>query len=188
MIDKTMNFLLGELNAFLGTVYKANEPYAVLANLSMPDGSPPREIENRVVLTLTNIEREYAARNQELSAPAQGNTSWRSNSALNLNLYFLLAASFPSDTAQALRFLSAAVGFFQSKAIYGPHDAATFPRGLERLTVEMVNLTIGDLHNIWSCNGSKYLPSVFYKVRMVTLQDGWVIDRVPVITGTSAKT
>jgi hypothetical protein len=187
MIDKTMNFLLGELNAFLGTIYKATEPYAVLANLSMPDGSPPREIENRMVLTLTNIEREYGVRNQDIAMPAQGNTSWRSNAPLNLNLYFLLAASFPSDTAQALRFLSAAVGFLQSKASFGPHDAASFPRGLERLTVEMVNLTIGDLHNIWSCNGAKYLPSVYYKVRMVTLQDGWTIDRLPVITGTSAK-
>jgi len=34
--------------------------------------------------------------------------------------------------------------------------------------VEMINLTMQDLNNLWSISGSKYLPSASYKLRMVT--------------------
>jgi hypothetical protein len=52
----------------------------------------------------------------------------------------------------------------------------------------MVNFSVGDLHNLWSSVGAKYLPSAVYKVRMITLPDGWVTERVPVITGASQRT
>jgi hypothetical protein len=187
MIDKTMTFLLGELNGFLGTVFPASEQQVVLSSLALHDGSVPREIENKMVLTLTNIEREHAATSRESSSVSRGSSTLRAGPPLNLNLYFLLAASFPSDCAQALRLLSAALGFLHSKPVFTPQDSAAFPRGLERLTVEMVNLGIGDLHNLWSCTGAKYLPSALYKARMITLQDGWITERVPVITSTSPR-
>jgi len=40
--------------------------------------------------------------------------------------------------------------------------------GIESLSVEMINLTMQDLNNLWSISGSKYLPSASYKLRMVT--------------------
>jgi Pvc16 N-terminal domain len=188
MIDKSMSFLLRELNTFLGTLYQTNEPPAVLSRLASPDGSTPIEIDNKLVVTLINMERDYAARSQQQPMTATGTSTWQTSTPLNLNLYFLLSASFQGNYEVALQMLSSAIGFLQARPVFGPQDSALFPRGLERLTVEMVNLTIGDLHNIWSCNGAKYLPSAFYKMRMVTLQDAWTVDRVPVITGTSAKT
>ncbi len=184
MIDKSLTFLLGELNGFLANVFPASEPHAVLSNLAMHDGSPPREIENKLVLTLANIERETTAFNRDRAASSAVNSTLQMNAPLNLNVYFLLSASFPSDAAQSLRFLSAALGYLQSKPVYTPQNSAGFPRALERLTVEMVNLSITDLQNLWATTGAKYLPSAFYKARMITIQDGWVVDRVPVITGT----
>jgi hypothetical protein len=148
----------------------------------------PREIENKMVLALANVEREYAAHSLESSFVPQGNSALQAGPPLNLNLYFLLAGNFPSDCMQALRLLSAAMSFLQAKPVFTPQDSSTFPRGLERLSVEMVNLSIGDLHNLWACAGAKYMPSVVYKARMITLQDGWVTERVPVITGTSQRT
>ena len=35
------------------------------------------------------------------------------------------------------------------------------------------------MNNLWAILGAKYLPSVVYKLRMVTLQQGWAQQRVP---------
>jgi len=51
----------------------------------------------------------------------------------------------------------------------------------------MVNLNMQDLQNLWACTGGKYLPSAFYKARMLTIQDGWVTGRIPVISGAETK-
>src|SRR4051794_7121901 len=178
MIDKTLTFLVGELNGFLATAFPANEPHAVLSNLAAPDGSAPREIENKMVVTLANIERETIALSRPSSTAPSG-SPLQVSPPLNLNLYFLLSASFPSDGAQALRFLSASLGYLQAKPVFTPQTSSAFPRGLQRLTVEMVNLSLTELQHVWAIAGAKYLPSAFYKARMVAIQDAQVTERIP---------
>ena len=51
----------------------------------------------------------------------------------------------------------------------------------------MVNLNTQDLQNLWSGMGGRYLPSALYKLRMITLPDAWVTERIPTITGTATK-
>jgi len=187
MIDKTLSFLLGELNGFLGTVFPASEPYAVLSSLAQQDGSPPPGIENKILITLINVERDTTAFAPNLPARTEAGLATRVNPPLNLNINFLISASFAANYLEALRFLSSSMGFFQSKPVFTPQNSPAFPRGLERLTVEMVNLSIPDLQNLWASAGAKYLPSALYKARMITIQDGWVVERVPTITGTETK-
>ena len=82
--------------------------------------------------------------------------------ALNLNIYLPVAASFAADYVESLQFLSAALSSFRSGLVHRASD--------RRLNVQMLNLTIQDLHSLWSISDSNYLPSVFYKVRMLTVQ------------------
>jgi hypothetical protein len=187
MIDKTFGFLLGELNGFLDTIFPAGEPHAVLSALVQPDGSVPPKIENKIVITIINIERETAAFSSPAPARSPSGAPLRVNAPLNLNVYFLLSASFSGDYAESLRFLSRCLGFFQSKQTYSPQDSAGFPSGLDRLTIELVNLNIQDLQNLWATTGGKYLPSAFYKARMLTIDDAWVTEQVPVILAGEGK-
>jgi len=76
--------------------------------------------------------------------------------ALNLNIYLPVAASFGANYVESLQFLSAALEFFQERPVF------TAPR-IDRLNVQMPNLTIQDLHSLWSISDSNYLPSVFYR-------------------------
>lgn len=186
MIDKSFNFLLAELNTHLGTVFASAEAHAVLSSLAMPDGTVPAGIENKIVITIANIERETTAINHTRTRP-EGGLNMRLTEQLNLNVYFLLSASFAGDYVEALRFLSTSMGFLQSKPAFTPQNSANFPRGLEALTVELVNLDIHNLQNLWASTGAKYLPSAYYKARMLTLRDGWVAERIPVVTGTDAR-
>ena len=85
----------------------------------------------------------------------------RARAGVESQSYLQVAANFGANYLESLRFLSAALEFFYERPVF---SAA----GVERLSVQMLNLTIQDLHNLWSISGGKYLPSALYKLRMVT--------------------
>ena len=58
MIDKTLDFIRDELNSFLDTRFPATEEHLVLASLVNQDRTVPAGIENKISLSLVNIERE----------------------------------------------------------------------------------------------------------------------------------
>jgi len=183
MLDTTLAFLSDQLNGYLDSRYPSNERHVVLAGLCNLDGTVPGVIENKVVLSLVNIEREAAAGSSNAQPRLDNSSFARMSPALNLNLYLLLSASFGNNYQESLKLLSAVLGYFQSKPVFTPQSAPTFPRGLDRLTMEIVNLDIQSLNNLWGNIGGKYLPSVLYKARMFTLQEGWILEQVPAITG-----
>jgi hypothetical protein len=184
MIDTTLVFLRDQLNGYLAQRYSSREPLVVVASLSSLDGTVPTGIDNRVVLTLANVEREGAAGSAPQLRPGNGGFA-RLAPPLHLNLYILVSAWFPGNYVEALKLLSAVVGYFQGKPAFAS-GLAGFPRGLERLTMEIVNLDPQGLNNLWAGLGGRYLPSVLYKARMLTVQEGWVLEQVPAVTSTDA--
>lgn len=186
MLDRTLSFLLDQLNGYLATRYESNEPHAVLSSLSNLDGTIPAGIENKVVVSLVNIEREPAAVGSAQMRQENGGYS-RLSAPLNLNLYVLMSASFGNNYQEALKLLSAVLGYFQGRPVFTAQNTEhPFPAGLERLSVEIVNLDMQSLNHLWGNIGGKYLPSVLYKVRMMTVQNGWIVEQVGPVTGTDA--
>ena len=188
MLDRTMSFLLDQVNGYLGARYHSSEPHAVLSSLCNLDGTAPTGIENKVVLSVVNIEREAAAGASRAMLRQEGDAFVRTSAALNLNLYVLVSASFGANYLQSLVLLSAVLGFFQGKPVFTAQSAPAFPRGLDKLTMEIVSLDMQALNNLWGSLGGKYLPSVLYKARMFTLQEGWVLEQVPPVTTIDTRT
>ena len=58
---------------------------------------------------------------------------------------------------------------------------------LEKLTMEIFNLPINELSHIWSGIGAKYVPSIIYKIRMLTIQEEIIKKEVPSVTGLSGN-
>jgi hypothetical protein len=183
MLDRTLSFLLAQVNDYLATRYPSKEPHVVLSGLSTLEGTAPPEIANRVVMSLVNIEREGAIGSGSEPVRTEGGGFVRTPPPLNLNLYILMSASFGSNYVEALKLLSAVLGYFQGRPVFTAQNAAAFPKGLDRVTIEIVNLNMQELNNLWGNFGAKYLPSVLYKARMLTLQEGWVVEQVPAVSG-----
>ena len=61
--------------------------------------------------------------------------------------------------------------FFQAHPVFTPADYPGMPAGIERLSVELLNYGPEQLNQLWTCIGSKHLPAMVYRVRMLWLQD-----------------
>ena len=187
MIEKAMNFLKGELNNVLSARFQSNENLAVLSSLSNPDGTLPAVIANKIVLTLINVERETAATGGAWPARGGAEGHERVSPPLALNLFLLVTASFSGNYGEALKFLGSVMGFFQGKPSFSTQNSPAFPTEMEKLNLDLVNLSIHEINNVWSILGAKYMPSVVYKVRMLVVQENWVVERIPAVSGTGTR-
>lgn len=173
MIQSVLQVLSGELNSFLELQTEPVErPLVILSALAKQDGTSAIQTDNRLVCTLVNIEQERTA----LNAP-HANKLFRSNNPVHLNLYVLFSAYFaPRNYQQALAAISATIAFFQSRSTFTHQDTPELPFNVSKIIVEMVSLDIRELSNLWSVLGAKHLPSVLFKIRMVSVSTGTLIE------------
>lgn len=185
MIDRAMGFVVETLNGFLEDRHISDEPIAELSGLTTMEGDPPKDINNKIVMTVLNIEREAAAISSSPMPMRQTNEGGyvRTPQDLALNIYVMVSASFDDRYRDGLRVLSGALGFFQSNPIITPASHPNLPNGIQQLTFKMVNLDLQTLGHVWGVLGGRYMPSALYKIRLVTIDDAWAAELVPEITG-----
>lgn len=89
---------------------------------------------------------------------------------LKVNLHVIFAANF-KQYDHALRYVGHVLTFFQANQTFTPDEHAGLDPRIERLTLELQSLSYEQLNQVWAFVGAKQLPSVVYKVRLVTLRD-----------------
>lgn len=177
MIDIALEHLAQQLNQFLRLASASGEDLVVVSNLVDADGSGAAEVKNKIALVLAGVQREAAAvRGDVRSGP------WLTGGAISLNLSVLVAANFYGQNYKdALRLLSSVVGYFHSNPVFDRVNSPGLDVGIDRLTVEVENLTIHEMSNLWGMLGSKYMPSILYRVRMVSINSDAVRARTPIV-------
>lgn len=187
MIYQTLAFVSDQLNAFLQQHFPSDTNRVVVADVAQSSASLTNGTENKIIVSLINIERDATATR---TMPAQLRDSDKiatTNPTLNLNLDVMIASRFDDHYGDGLKLLSSVIGFFQARRQFTRQDTPSLPKGLDKLTVEWVDVTNQSAHNMWTAFGGRYLPSVVYKLRMLRVQEGWVLDTTPIITGTEVK-
>lgn len=53
---------------------------------------------------------------------------------------------------------------------------------LNTVILDIENLSIQDLSNLWGSLDGKYLPSILYRVRMVAFDNEDIAGRIPVVS------
>lgn len=187
MIDKAMSFVVGELNGMLLARFQSNENLAVLSGVSNPDGTLPPGIENKLVVSLINVEREAATHGNNWPVRREGEKIGLVSPPLAFNVLLLISAFFAGNYAEALKVLGSAMGFFQGKPSFNAQNSPGFPAEMEKLSMELVNLSIQEINNVWAILGAKYMPSVVYKMRMLVLQENWISERSRAVGGVGTQ-
>lgn len=184
MIDLAVSHIAIQLNQYLKRTFELSEDIVVLSNLLEQDGNVASHINNKLVICLVNIERDARPVRQPNGYPPSAERSVISSPPIFLNLYVLVAAHFGAGNyPEALKFISNTIAFFQRSPMFDHQNTPELDPRIEKLILDIENLTIQDLSNLWGILSGKYLPSVLYKVRMVAVDAGDVKSQIPVVQG-----
>ncbi len=167
MIHEVIPIIAGELNDFLESRFDTTDDPVIMSNLVNQDGTLAIMNENKIVVTLVNIERDG-------SHQAGGGGFTKGDMPLHINLYVMFSAYF-NDYAESLKFLSGTIAFFQS-------NRNIMVEG-NTIKIELYNPDIKEISNLWTAIGAKYLPAVIFKFRTLDMDEGNINDDVPLIAG-----
>lgn len=164
-------------------LYGIDDDHVVAESLVNPDGTNSDTVLNKIVVSLVNIEHETTANTQQYIAGGTNNYGKVSNPVF-LNLYLLIAANYESGNyPEALKMLSSVIRIFQSNSYFTRSKNPELSPPLDKLTFEIFNLPLNELSHIWGGLGAKYVPSILYKVRMISIQENKIAEEIPGVTG-----
>lgn len=179
MIYKALTFLQETLNEYLESAYERS---VSLTYVLAQDGTTDSKHDDSILLTLINIEEEKVLKSQTPYVKALNGSTVKMNPEIKLNLHILFTANF-IDYKEAIKSLSGVLRFFQSKNVFDHQNSPSLDAEIDRLIIELKTPTLEQLNNLWGYLGAKYMPSVIYKVRMITIQDGSVLESVESVAG-----
>jgi len=186
MIYETLVCITEEINSSFKRKLQTNEEKAILSGIVNQDGSVAIQGENKIIVTLLNVEKDTIGKST--AGTPVGVTTPNTAPAVSINLYVLFSAYFSSNNyPEALRFLSFVVAHFQSKNVFTRANTPAMDARIGKLIFEMESLGADKLNNIWTTLGAKYMPSVVYKVRMLTFDDSIIREYRPAVTGTEGS-
>jgi len=169
-----MSVIADKLNENLNNRFTQTGDLVILSSLNNIEDEGNTEAQNKLLLTIANIEQERISR---VSPPRA------TQRPINVYLYILLSSNFQKNNyEEGLKLLSSAISFFQYNPILNHNNAPGLDENVEKLVFEMINLNIQELSQLWGVHGGRYLPSVLYKTRMVTISED-IVEQAISITG-----
>ena len=175
MLLETFQFIADELNKYLilKGVVSSDTPRVELGNIARafdndsPIGMDP--ISNRAVLSLVNVEEDRVSKQQENYVKTIVSTRYKSP-PLFLNLYMLVSVN-RNNYGQSLAWLSHILQFFQFQNVFTPITHPSLDSRILKLIAELYSLNFEQINHLWSTLGGKYIPSVMYKIRQITIDE-----------------
>ena len=183
MIHNLLPIVGAELNDYLKTKFDISEDRLVLSNLINQDGTVAVDESNKVVCSLLNIQEETTLKASSGTYYSGG--SYLSGGAnLHVNLTVMFSAYFSGKNyVEALKFLSGVIYFFQSKPVFESSNTPGLTSNIDKACFDLITLSYDELNSIFSMTGAKYMPTVVYRVRMLTFSSEQVMDTVPSLSG-----
>lgn len=186
MIYEALSCLTDEINEYFRNKLRINEDKAILSGIVNQDGTIAIQGENKIVITLINIEKEITGKSN--TGGITGGSIANKSASMNINLYILFSAYFGSNNyPEALRFLSFIMAYFQYKNVFTPANTPRLDDGIDKLVFEIASITPEQLNNLWGSMGAKYMPSVIYKMRMLTFDESIIKEFRPVVSGVNSN-
>jgi hypothetical protein len=192
MIHTALSFLADQLNEYLKLrtgIPDVDRVYLTSiatedAGVVIPDKS--------LGLSLINIEEDRVFKDQRTSFKNnEGNIEYH-NPEISLNLYILISSNFQDkkendssdDYVEGLKQLSFIISYFQAKNVFTKENSPSlesYDPNINKLVVELYSYSFEQLFNFWSVVGAKYLPSVLYKIKLITFQEReFILSLMPI--------
>lgn len=185
MIYQALLCLAEDLNDYFKIKLHIKEEKFILSGIMNLDGSVAIDGENKMIITLVNVEKESTVSGS--NNIAHNRPVANAPQPVYINLYVLFSAYFKQNNyTEALRFLTYTIEFLQGKNVFTHSNTPSLDKGIEKISFELENTGAERLNNLWATIGAKYMPSVLYKVRMLTIDSSMRKEYRPAISTTDA--
>ena len=134
-------------------------------------GGTNTNLNEQVVISLVNLQEETSLKNQPHHRLENGRTVYR-NPPVSLNLFILISALHNQNYDSALMRLSWVIEFFQwqKEFSFATTPASGAVSREVKLLFDLYSLTFEQLNHLWGSLGSKQVPFVLYKARVLALE------------------
>lgn len=167
-IRDTLEVICTAANEYMQNIDRRSDDWVVLSNLADHNGATHEAIRDKVVMTLYNITRENIIGNYTPARPGPDGFAVV-KPPLYINLYLMFMANFSDKNySDGLAAISNIIAFFQQNPTFTQANAPNLPPQVDKLTLDMENLSPVDVNYIMSILGTKYLPAAFYKLRLLS--------------------
>lgn len=172
LLKKSLSFLKTTVNN-----YGTPQDIVEITNIAtLSDGDDFLKSKTPVILSIINIEEDKIARNPNVYIKNEAKESTvkkLTNPAQHLIITLLFTAYNQEQEAEnyenGIIKLEHVIHCFQEKNVFNVDGTPESPP--VKLILEMESLNFNELNQLWSMLGNKYMPSVCYKMRMITIQN-----------------
>lgn len=184
MIYEALEIIKDQLTIFLEQKL-GDANLVVLENISKLDDPDVTTMNDKVVMSLINIEEEIALKNNPNVKFKNGEAVYR-NIPINLNIYLLISANRSGNDGytKSVTAISSIIEFFQVKKIFTQHNTPLNPTitALDdikefRFTMELYTPTFEQLNYVWGTLGGKSVPNVMYKLSLVKIEGKNILEK-----------
>ncbi|WP_312296690.1 DUF4255 domain-containing protein [Chryseobacterium sp.] len=167
MINKVLTVLNDQLNNSGEFEDVPGEIVVVVDDISKHD-SETSGVENKVVITLVNVEEESTLKNSSryLTPQTQDDIKMESTPAY-LNLYVMVSAN-RSSYAKSLANISKVIEIFQANNVLTYHHPTNSTEDFS-FRIELHSVPFEQLSYVWGLLGGKVMPSVLYKISVIKI-------------------
>ncbi len=178
MIFETLKFLSEEVNKYLSLkMGLPAEPRLRIGNVSLALDNTltgDNSLTGKAILSLVNVEEDKVAKQQENYVRSDSSTVYKSP-PLYLNMYILFSVNKP-EYDDCLKWLGHIMQFFQHQQVFTPSTHPGLDPRIPRIVVDLFSLNFEQVNHLWSTLGGKYMPSVLYKIRQVSVDENLTVS------------
>ncbi|HYE50582.1 MAG TPA: DUF4255 domain-containing protein [Azospirillaceae bacterium] len=166
-IRNVLEIIRDRLNQSLQNLDPRPDEWVALTNLVQHDGKTNERADNKVVMSVYNIVNETIVSTYTAAQPGPGGFAMMPP-PLYVDLYLTFMANFGGGVyAEGLAAISRVVSFFQRNPWLTHENAPDLDPTVDKITLEFASLTPADVNYVMGMMGARYLPSVFYKLRLI---------------------
>ncbi|MDX1671513.1 MAG: DUF4255 domain-containing protein [Balneolaceae bacterium] len=169
ILERSLTFIRDQLDLYLKQRAGVETDRVALSELLKQNGDIAIDM-NTVGIALVNIEEERIGKQQEPYQKIDQGTIFRANPEIRVNLFLLFVARF-SKYDEAVKAVSNVISFFQGRNVFERTQYPTMDPSIDKLIFEMQTMNFEQMNHLWGALGAKYMPSVLYKMRMLTIRE-----------------
>lgn len=180
-------------NANLKNIDPRPDAWVTLTSLVDHDGSVNQSARDKIVMTVYNISREiFASSYQAVGSALPGNVPAKGLPVVAPPLYVDVHLMFMANFAEknyldGLSALSRLISYFQQTPVFTPQNAPALAPEIDQITLDLENMDPVDVNYVMGMLGTRYFPSVFYKLRLIPFASTAMSERAYPVTAAGAS-